>query len=134
MSYDLPNYAIPGLMPVTSPLSEGAPLHVNLPVYYKANELWDGIESIGPTTRDSDAATVKMEFALDSSFESMCLTLASDGSETGTVTITDAETWLFAVPAQELPLDVGLWFWRIHVTGDDAVTWRAHQGTLVIQP
>jgi hypothetical protein len=140
MSYNTPNYAIPGLMPVTSPLAELLPLLIRLETYYKANSPWPGIESIGPVLVNdevpaSPAALVVMEFAEDTDFQNICYTLASDASADGTVTIDgDGSTWLFEVPDQDLPLHIGMWHWRLLITAVDESVLKIYGGTLLIQP
>lgn len=87
-------------------------------VPFTEGDTWEGIPSV--TIRVNGAAPasamslVTMRFKKAGAVPSETVELSSAVS--GKITITDAATWVFTVPEQEVPgLTAGKWTWRIRV-------------------
>ena len=134
------DYAIPGLMPLTSPVAETeAPLPSVLEPHSLAQTLWQGIESIGPYTINDlppyfSAEKVTMTL-INGNWPCVSYTLSSEPVEgEGTITIHDSATWWFSIEAQALPLLPGIWEWKIFVTDFRGEILPIFSGILPITP
>jgi len=130
------NEAIPGLMDMSSPLSDALPRLVYASRHCGADTDWMGVPGIGPIYTDPDslpepAESCNLEFSRSRDFEDIELVLKSADEQ---VDITDAADWTFNVPPQPLPLTrEGLWYWRavVSAAGKQAVV---TYGSVWIQP
>lgn len=136
----MPNFAIPGLMDLSTPGSDAIQPWVPLANHDVNNTLWQGIPAVGPITINGspipvEAAAAVMKFSAGADGKVLaafkCTTDPEDGD--GAVTLVDAAAWTFSVPAQALGLPVGLWYWWFVVTDANGNTTPAYRGTLVVQ-
>ncbi len=130
-------FAIPGMMPVSSPLYDTLPPRPVLSPYRLGNSLWGGISSIGPITRNGapfphPAVRVLLEFSSAAHGRRIQWVLDSDEGGDGSVTIVNAGTWAFQVPPQPLPLRQGNWDWSFKVVDSTGETHNPYTGTISV--
>lgn len=151
------DFALPGLMPQTSPLYEALPKRVPLSPHRASSSLWQGIDAIGPIeinnlAPDYPAQYVRMEFrprlreqdepvVLESGLLVMLHTgeHVFSGEELAAldynqIEILDPETWFFQIPPQPLSLAPGLWDWKILIEDTNNVRNVFYEGSLLVRP
>lgn len=126
------NFALPGLMPLDSPVADVTPPYVTLTPFRAEDSKWDGIEAIGPVTINGIApeeTALAAELVLRHELPGICpITLTT---ENGGVVIADAVSWYFYVPAQALHVIPGPWRWKFRVTTDSG-TKTYYEGVLPV--
>lgn len=146
MSWSTPNYAVPGLMPTTSPKYE-ASTFVQIPpiilVPYILGEIWDGIASVGPVLINGlqpvhalSSVRMVLYWSYKKSAAVVFSTNPSDGQ--GEITISDAFTWELTVEptqAEIMNLHPGTWLWDMYATDTAGHEITLYKGTLdVLEP
>lgn len=136
-----PIFAIPGLMEMQTPVSDGLTVYAELDPYSISDTLWAGIERVGPITMngeplDPPATYAEMSFASAEAGVPPAYTLNTEPSASnGTITIaSDQASQWFVVPAQELPLWTGLWYWIFRVRDADDKSITVSRGTIRVTP
>lgn len=135
------DFAIPGLMPVTTPIYDETPPVFRLERHRALDSKWAGVERLGPVTffnpgeapvvPSVSAASAILEFRPRLHEGCTAKTLKSEDDK---IVINDAELWDFTVPPQELDLMPGIWDWKFIVTDTDGETYLAYTGTLLVTP
>lgn len=140
MSWDTPNYAVPGLMPVTSSKANNAMSLAPAPTFldpHVEGDNWVGIPVIGPMTVDgvrpsASLAGVRMIFFQEViSCSELILT-----NESGHIIIEDEVTWEFSipeVPSGDFTLKAGSYKWVIETTDADGVVRSLLNGILEVR-
>lgn len=140
MSWDTPNYAVPGLMPVTSPKYEKALALSPETIFFEPcveGDDWEGVPTIGPVlfngTQPADALSKVRLIFFETLFTAPDLILTS---ESGIVVIEDAATWEISVPvvtAELFTLKAGTYKWVIETTDAAGVVRSLFKGILEVQ-
>ena len=132
-------FSIPGLMDLQTPASDRLPTITKLAAHSVVDTLWVGIPTIGPITENGDpmgspAASARMEFSRSADGSCPQYTLSTTPAiGVGTIIIEGAPTnWLFSVPAQTLPLPVGVWYWTFRVADTNTAVRLIYRGTIIV--
>ncbi len=133
------DFAIPGLMPLDSPIDDVTPDHTWLEPHDAINSEWAGIPVLGPYLIDGiapayPAASAVMVFTADRLHcQDWALVIGSDPELPGDVSIMLPDQWEFSVPPQPLPLHPGNWDWFFIVTDSRGEEVRAWSGSILIR-
>lgn len=139
MSWDTPNYAVPGLMPVTSPKQEAAmpllPIVIFLEPHVMGDD-WAGIPTIGPVLFNDAPPSTTLAVARIIFFRNNLSEheLIIDTSSPY-FTIVDDATWemtIGVVPGVEFTLTEGQWEWIIDVEDADGIKQTLYRGTIEV--
>ena len=125
MSWDRPNYAIPGLMPESSPKFEsvqrtnpdGTPYDEHRMTPVLSGDRWPGesFDVIYEGGNPGVLTTLRITMRLGSTQGDVGLEMA-DGDG---LTITDPQTWSFDIDACNIPLSPGEWWGDVECTNED---------------
>ena len=140
MSWDTPNFAIPGLMPVTTPKYENALSLSPETVFFEPcveGDDWEGVPTVGPVTFNGQQPSAALSSARLVFYESIItypeLVLTSGA---GNIVIEDAVTWEMSipiVPAESFTLKAGTYKWVIETTDADGVVRSLYKGILEVR-
>jgi hypothetical protein len=145
MSHD---FAIPGLMPLGSPIDDVTPPYHVLEPHDLFNSLWAGIPELGPYLTSEGVApaypavSARMVFTASSrrpsnvprKYRDWVWVLGTDlETSDGEVQIMLPAEWVFRVPEQPLPLWHGNWDWVFIVEDSRGESWRTHSGRILIR-
>lgn len=143
MSWNTPNYALPGLMPEGSPVSEismSKPTPLIFLDQYAAGDYWEGIVGLGPIlfgseTPTSPVVSARMLFTWeDYSVPTVTLTTDTDEPE-GVIIIDDEDSWemhIDPVTPEVFKLTPGLWNWSFETTDSIGTTRTLYKGVLEV--
>lgn len=141
MPDNIANFSLPGLLEITRPRLDRQRSKLRMPTKRIGDTLWQGIASVGPVRPGGvqpayALASVKVIFAFGSPAVDAPLFVCSSAPlpGEGTVSITNATTWLFSVPVQPLPLGLGNYTWEIHTTDTAGNTTVYYVGTQLVAP
>ncbi len=131
-------FAIPGLMPTTSPVAEVTPQYLQFESHDSSNTNWVGVESIGPILINDESPTVEaarviLEFVPQLYPDRECVVFDSEPDADGLIVIEEPDTWEFVIPPQPLPLCPGLWDWRLRVVTVEDVSITLYNGQILIR-
>ncbi len=133
------DFAVPGLMPITSPKYDVAPRFYELEPHCASDTNWIGMASIGPVTINDEApvfpaARALMIFTPQINPERVCVIFDSEEGADGIIEIADPETWFFEVIEQPLPVWPGMWRWEFKVIDSQDVAIKLYEGQILVTP
>ena len=140
MSWDTPNYAVPGLMPVTSPKADTSILEVKPELLLETHvhgDDWPGVVSIGPITVNGAVPANPVAWATMTFRRRVgCTPALILSSENGEIVLDDAVGWVMSIPAvqaSDFVLNVGIWEWDIKaIEATSGELYRLYSGWLQV--
>ena len=111
----------------------GTSTPLNDSLSFVEGDQWGGIPSFAITVNgvppSSDCASAKMQFKVNE-FGEVSQELTSGAAE---ITISDANAWTFAIPAQTLDLNAGSYYWAFQTTAANGAVQTYLRGTMTVQ-
>lgn len=138
---NVPNFALPGLMPISRPILDRQRQPIRLHPQRVQDSNWPGIPSVGPVTPGGaqptyPLASVRMVFAHSLPATDAPLFELSSSPEVGQglVVIDNPVTWMFHVPVQPLRLPLGSYQWELHTTDSTGDVHVYYVGAQLVTP
>ena len=105
---------------------------LNAQLAFVQGDTWGGIPviTLDPVPNYS-VSSARMPFR-ESGFEGAPVVTLT--SAAGGITINNASTWSFTMPAQALPLPAGTYDWQFQTTDSQGSTQTYLQGTITVEP
>ena len=130
------NFPFPGVLELQTPVSDALSRRTKLTNHKKSNSLWEGV-GLGPYRDGLEympeaAASARMIFSNKS--DGVCTKLVLSSVDGKVHIIGSPDNWLFGVVPQNLPLDVGMWFWTFEVVDVVGNNTQVANGTLLVVP